>query len=150
MLKTILLTTLIAGTLDIVAACLQAYLKSGTMPGVVLSYIASGVFGKAAFSGSMPMQLVGLLFHFVIVFACTACFFWLYPKWAFLQNTLWLNSAMIALVAWVVTTQVIIPFTPIKQPAFNVVSALQAIAILFFCIGLPIAYSAWRYFEAQN
>ncbi|NJN34942.1 MAG: hypothetical protein HC817_12500 [Saprospiraceae bacterium] len=75
MLKIILKTALIAGSLDITAACLQAYLKTGATPDRILAYIASGVFGKKAFSGGFPMQIAGLLFHFIIALACAACYF---------------------------------------------------------------------------
>ncbi len=150
MIKIILKTTLIVGTLDIIAACLQAYIKSGVTPDRVLAYIASGVFGKAAFSGGLPMQIMGLLFHFLIALACTACFFWLYLVIPILHKSLLINSLIIALVAWTVTTRFIMPLTPIRQPPFDFVNALQAVAILFFCIGLPIAYFARQYFEVKK
>ncbi len=150
MIKEILKATLIAGILDIIAACLQAYIKSGVTPDRILMYIASGVFGKAAAKGGLPMQMMGLLFHFIIAFACTACFFRLYLLLPILHKNMWFNSLLIALAAWTVTTRLIIPLTSIKQPPFDVVNALQAVAILFFCIGLPIAYFAKQYFEQKN
>ncbi|NJN34943.1 MAG: hypothetical protein HC817_12505 [Saprospiraceae bacterium] len=61
-----------------------------------------------------------------------------------------LNSALIAVVAWLVTTQFIIPLTPVKQPPFNFFNALQAVAILYLCIGLPIAYVAKQYFDVKK
>jgi hypothetical protein len=150
MIRSILYATLIAGSLDITAACLQVWFKSGVTPDRLLRYIATGVFGKAAQTGGPTMLIWGLLFHFLIAFACTACFFWLYPKLPFLRDRFWLNALLIALTAWVVTTRIIIPMTPIKQAPFDFFNALQAIAILYFCIGLPIAWFAMRYFEAKD
>ena len=42
---------LLVGTLDITAACLQFYIKTGKGPEPVFRYIASGILGKDAFTG---------------------------------------------------------------------------------------------------
>ncbi|HET9747648.1 MAG TPA: hypothetical protein VFP97_18150, partial [Chitinophagaceae bacterium] len=65
---------LLAGALDIIAACIHAYLARGTQPQQVLRFIASGVFGKDAANGNM-MIVWGLLFHFLIAISFTLCFF---------------------------------------------------------------------------
>lgn len=150
MWKQILKTTLLAGSLDIVAACLQSYLLRGTAPATVLKYIASGIWGKAAFSGSTPMALAGLLFHFIIAFACTALFFIIYPKLKWLHRSIALNSFLIALAAWVATTRIIIPLSSITAGPFNVKNAAMALGILFICIGLPIAVAAAGYYKKSN
>jgi hypothetical protein len=53
-------TALLAGTLDIAAAFLQAWRMSGTTPVRVLRFIASGVMGKSAFSGGPEMPVLQL------------------------------------------------------------------------------------------
>jgi hypothetical protein len=146
MTKTILRTALIAGTLDIAAACIHSYIMNGTMPSVVLKYIASGVFGNAAYSGAVGMIAFGLLVHYFIALACTASFFWLYPKWPFLWKSIVLNSILIGLVAWVVTTRIIIPLSRVQQGSFDLSRAFVAICILIVCIGFPIAYTSRKHF----
>ncbi|HEU4770109.1 MAG TPA: hypothetical protein VFS77_22265, partial [Pyrinomonadaceae bacterium] len=49
--KPILLAGFVAGTLDIIAACVSAWLRSQTSPVRVLQFIASGVLGPEAFRG---------------------------------------------------------------------------------------------------
>jgi hypothetical protein len=148
MYKQILKATFIAGSLDIIAACLQAWLSKSTVtPDVVLKYIASGVFGKDAYAGGTEMILCGLLFHFMIAFACTLVYFLLYPKLKFLHWNIFFSSLLIALVAWAVTTQLIMPMSQIKQPPFDLTKALSAIAILYVCIGLPVSYFAKRFYR---
>lgn len=44
---------LIAGTLDIVAACVLAWLRGGTSPVRVLQFIASGLLGAASFQDAL-------------------------------------------------------------------------------------------------
>ena len=147
MWKSILTTTLIAGTLDIIAACANAYLAVKLTPDRVLKYVASGFFGKSAFSGGVEMMAFGLFFHFIIAFACTACFFFMYPKWAFLHQNVGINAIFIGIVAWSVTTQLVIPMSQITPPPFNFEKALIAASILIVCIGLPIAYFAKQFYR---
>jgi hypothetical protein len=142
MRKQILITTLIAGCLDISGASIQAYLSKGITPDVLLKYIGSGIFGKDAFTGGYGVMIIGLLVHFFIVFACTSCFFLLYLKLKFLQHSIIINSLLIALVAWTVTNLIIIPMSNITAAPFNFLRALIGFAILFVCIGLPISISA--------
>lgn len=142
MRKSILITALIAGTCDIIAACTNAYLSAKVMPAYVLRFVASGAFGKAAFTGGSEMPLMGLLFHFIIALACTATFYWAYPKLAFLKHNVFLNAILIGVVAWIVTTQIIIRMSQITPAPFNFSKALVAMAILVVCIGLPIAFRA--------
>lgn len=143
----ILQTGLIAGTLDITAACLNAYISNGVTPDRVLKYIASGAFGKDAYSGGYDMMTLGLLFHFMIAFACTICYFWLYPKLSFLHKNILLSAVLVGIVAWVVTTRMVIPMSQITPPPFNLVKALTAVSILIVCIGLPIAYFADKFYK---
>lgn len=149
MFKAILKAALLAGTLDISAAFIQVYLKNKTMPSAVLKYIASAVFGKAAFAGGYGMMAWGLLFHFIIAFACAAVFFLLYPKLSFLKYSYVLNALLIALVAWVVTHLIVLPVSNVPKGSFNLANAAIATGILFVCIGLPISVLAKRYFSAR-
>ncbi len=77
--STIVQAGLLAGTLDISAACIHAYLLRGTTPVQVLRYVASGVWGTDAFQGGTGIALQGLLFHFIIAFGWTVLFFLAYP-----------------------------------------------------------------------
>ena len=147
MWKSILTTTVFAGTLDILAACLNAYFSNHVMPDIVLKYIASGVFGNAAFSGGTRMVLFGLLFHFIIAFACTAVFYWIYPKVPFFKFSLTVNAVLIAIAAWLVTTKLVIPMSHITPPPVSLSKAFISIFILIVCIGIPIAYQSKRFYQ---
>lgn len=140
--KSVIITTLIAGTLDLSAASIQAWYTAGVSPRQLLTYIASGVWGEDAYNGGDAMLFFGLLFHFIIVFACVGCFFWIYPKWAFLRRSLLLNALLIGLLAWLITTQIILRFSSIPAQELHWKNALIAIAILMICIGLPTAFAA--------
>ena len=149
MWKQIFKATLIAGSLDIIAACTQAWFAKSTPPDIILKYIASGVFGKDAFAGGTGMILSGLLFHFIIAFACTLVYFMLYPKIKLLHKHICISALFIALIAWAVTTRLIVPMSQIKPPPFNLTKALIAVSILYVCIGLPISYFAKRFYTGK-
>jgi hypothetical protein len=147
MRKQILITTLIAGCMDITGACLHAFIARSITPDVVLKYIASGFFGKEAFNGGLGIMAIGLLVHFFIVFACTVSFFLLYPKLKFLRHSIIINSLLIALVAWAVTNLIIIPMSNINAAPVNYSRAIIAYAVLFICIGLPISITAKKFYS---
>ena len=147
MWKDIFKTTAIAGTLDILAAFTKAFISNKVTPGIVLKFIASGIMGNEAFSGDYPIMILGLIIHFFIVFCITLTFFLVYPKLRFLKQSIFLNSFLIAIIAWTITTQIIIPLSKIKTPPFNLLNAFMAITILYVCIGLPIAFFTRHYYR---
>ncbi|GAA4758199.1 MULTISPECIES: DUF1440 domain-containing protein [Flavobacterium] len=147
MWKLILKTTLIAGSLDITAASIQTYILKGLTPDIVLKFIASGIFGKTAYSGGIEYMLFGLLVHFFIVFMCVITYFYFYPKFPLLNKNILLSSFLVALTAWIVTTKIIIPLSEIQPSPFNLKKDVIAIAILFFCIGIPIALITKRFYS---
>jgi len=146
----ILITTIIAGTLDIIAACINAWLSNDVMPDRVLAYIASGIWGKAAYNGGPEMIFFGLLIHYIIVFSCVFCFFWLYSRWSLLRRSIAANAVLIAFTAWLVTTQLVLRMSRITVPPFRVSGAIIAIAIPIICLGFPIAYAASRFIKSAH
>lgn len=150
MWKQIFKAAVIAGCLDITAACIQAYLSKSVTPDILLKYIASGVFGKDAFSGGFEFMLFGLLIHFLIAFACTLTYFLVYPKLKLLHKNILLSSLFVALIAWAITTRLIIPLSKIQTSTFNFTKALIAISILYFCIGLPITAFAKQFYSKKR
>lgn len=150
MWKQIFKATAIAGALDITAACIQAYLVKGTAPDIVLKYIASGLFGKDAFTGGFAYALAGLAIHFFIAFACTVTYFSVYPKIKLLHQNILLSSFIVALIAWTITTRIIIPLSRIQAPPFDLTKVSIAIAILFFCIGMPITLFAKYFYSGKT
>src|SRR5690349_16960335 len=91
-LRTVGCVGLLAGTLDILAAFIHIYIKRGTSPVNILRGIASGAFGKDAFTGGWEMPLMGLLFHFIIAYSFTFLFFWVYPSIKLLSKNIFLTA----------------------------------------------------------
>ncbi len=79
MTKRILITGLVAGTFDGLAAIIHLSIL-GKDPIRVFNFIASGVFGKAAYTGGLSMILAGIAFHYIIATIWTFIYFMIYPK----------------------------------------------------------------------
>jgi len=141
---------LVAGTLDITAACIQVYLKNGTTPAKVLRYVASGVFGKEATSGGTTMALWGLLFHFIIAISFTFFFFFLAKQIPSLVKYPIPIAIVYGVFVWAFMRYITIPYLS-QIPSRPFVLKDQAIAatILVVCIGLPDALLAKRYFKTK-
>ncbi|NNU33010.1 hypothetical protein HK413_00190 [Mucilaginibacter sp. S1162] len=75
-LKTILWLGLVTGTLDAARAIL---FNLNLGPGVIFRFIASGMFGKAAFAGGPEMVIAGVVFHYLIAYLFTTSFYIWYP-----------------------------------------------------------------------
>jgi hypothetical protein len=147
LLKTILLTGLLAGTLDLLAAI---FLLAGGNAVGTLKFIASGAFGKAALTGGNGMAALGLLFHYVIATSWTAAYFLLYPKLPFLRHNKWLNAIAYGLIAQTIMSRVVLPLSNVSPRAFTLSGFAQNAVILMFCIGLPVALSADRFYQARR
>jgi hypothetical protein len=145
-------TGLLVGTLDIIAAFVSYFQATGKGPEGVLRYIASGVFGDEAFTGGAQMIIWGLVFHYIIAFACTLVFYVLYPRFIFFIRFPILSALLYSVLVWLITTRVIVPLSYVPQsgkpPDFW--QAIKAIAILFFMISLPLSFLMRRHFRVKK
>lgn len=148
-LKTIAWVGLLAGTLDILCAFIQVYIARGTSPEIVLRYIASGAFGKAAFSGGWQMPLVGLLFHYIIAYSFTTLFFLLYPSIKIMSRSIVATAIVYGILIYVVMNLVVLPLTRIPAITFHLDKALLATGILIVAIGLPLSIFARRFYRER-
>ena len=143
-LKKVLLSGLLVGTLDILAAFVDVYVNNGK-PLAVLNYIATGAFGKTEFAASNGGAVMGLLFHYIIAFAFTLFFFWLYGQTKLLSKNWILTGIVYGLFIWVVMNLVVVQLSntahkPISQ--MDPKKALKAALILICMIGLPLSFIA--------
>lgn len=145
--KIIGLSGLLVGSLDITAALIQFYIKTGKNPLIVLKYIASAILGKEAFSGSSGVAAFGLLLHFIIAFGWTIFFFWIYPRLKLKKWNKILTGFLYGIFVWAMMTRVIVPLTKVNAASFDWKQAGIAALILIFAIGLPLSFIAARYYQ---
>ena len=131
---------LIVGTLDISAACIQYFIKTGKGPAGVLKFVASGIFGKDAFTNNTVMIIMGLLFHFIIAMLFTFFFFWLTAKIPALLKAKLLTGIIYGIFIWTVMNVIILPLSNTPPLPFKITNAVIAASILIVCIGIPLAF----------
>ncbi len=140
---------LIAGTMDITAACTMAWFRGGRSPVAILHAIASGVLGAAAYQGGMASAALGLALHFLIAFTATVVFFVASRKLKFLVQKPILSGVLYGIAVYLFMNGVVLPLT-FRRSFFSPLSNvfIQA-TILIFCIGLPIAFIVRRFSAAS-
>src|SRR3954464_4840270 len=72
--RTIVITGLIVGAMDITAAIIQAISRGATATRL-LQFVASGLIGQKAFTGGAATAALGLGLHFVIAFSLVTVFY---------------------------------------------------------------------------
>ncbi|HEY0677022.1 MAG TPA: hypothetical protein VGD17_02005 [Chitinophagaceae bacterium] len=151
LLSAVIIAALVAGSLDIILAFTNAYVSRGTTPDKVLKYIASGVFGKQAFSGGSGMIASGLGFHYLIAFLFTLFYFLAYPVFIQLTRNKFVLGILYGIFIWSFMHFVVLPISRTPGPAaFKLSNAALAAGILVIAMGIPLAFFAHRYYSARQ
>ncbi|GAO45624.1 hypothetical protein [Flavihumibacter petaseus] len=136
----ILKAGIIVGCLDLAAAFVMAWFRSGASPLAVLRYIAAGLLGPAAFKGGAGTALLGLLIHFCIALAFTWIFFQLLKylrKWV---PSPILLGILFGVLVWTVMNLLVLPVSQLPSRPFRWKGALEGMAILILAIGIPLSF----------
>jgi hypothetical protein len=142
---TLLLTGLLAGLLDAVAATLLFLARGNKDPRVLFKYIASAVYGKDAFTRrGESMFFMGLLFHFLIAMGWVAIYFFLHAQMPWLGRHPLAAAIGYGILVWIVMNLVVVPNSRAAARPFSLLFAFINVVILILTIGLPAAYLAGR------
>jgi hypothetical protein len=139
-LSAILMTGLIAGMLDGLAAVVQTFIIANRGPGVVFRYVASGVFGTEAFQGGTPMAIAGFIFHMTIATGWASLFYSLAIRFRSLLGHKILSSILYGIFVWCCMNLVVTPLSNVPQRALTVKGVLTSTTIIIVFIGFPIVY----------
>lgn len=145
---------LVAGTLDIIGACISANIKGGTTPMQVLKYVASGAFDPKTFSSPALFALCGLLVHFFIAISFTFFFFFLAKQIPSLVKYPIPIGILYGIFVWVAMRFIILQYLSrhVQKPIEGkqaIINATLSAGILVLCIGIPVALFARRYVKAN-
>ena len=142
-----LFTGLFTGTLD----ALLAILINNKVPApIVFKFIASAVFGNAAFAPGNEMVYYGLLFHYFIAFTWTILFFVFYKKLINSIKFRFILMLVIGIIIWVVINLLVLPLSQVYSQPFNALGLIKNLAALILAFGLPITVLADKYYESEN
>jgi hypothetical protein len=144
MFKPIVVATLMAGTLDLVAAFFFAG-RASMSPGAVLHFVASGPLGDGALQGDLFL-LVGALVHYVIMAVMVMVFMLAATRVALLTRQPIPSGVAYGLGLWFVMYWIV---RPARWENLPPPSDPGAIAGQLFChlilVGIPIALVARHY-----
>lgn len=141
---------LLVGTLDILSAFIYYFIKTGKKDVfTILKYIASGLFGREAFSDRNGMIIAGLFLHYFIAFVFTLFFFWLFPKINVLSKNRIGTGILYGIFIWMVMNLVVVPSSAISERPFDAVNAAINVLILIICIGIPLSFMANSFYKKK-
>ena len=136
---------LIAGTLDICAAFLTAWLRAGIGPVRVLQFVASGVLGPASFAGGAKTAILGLALHFVIATIWTIVFYLASRKWLSLIERPVMFGLLYGIAVYTFMNFVVLPLSLVARRPITAVGTTIGLLTIMFCVGLPIALVVRRF-----
>ena len=137
---------LIAGTLDLTAACVASWLRAGVTPIRVMQSVSSGLLGAESYNGGAKTAVLGVVLHFFIATTATAVFYVASRKLRFLieQPVVW--GLIYGVVVYAFMNFVVLPLSAFPQRTPPRVSGrIIGSLIIMFCIGLPIAAIVRRF-----
>lgn len=136
---------LIAGTLDICAAFLTAWLRGGVGPVRVLHFVASGFFGADAFQGGAKTALFGLAFHFLIATVAATVFYLASRSVLFLVEQPVIAGLLYGIAVHLFMTFVVLPLSLVTRRPMTVSGFVIGVLTIMFCVGLPVALIVRRF-----
>lgn len=143
LLPWILFSSLLTGTIDALSAIIINYKIPAP---AIFKFIASGIFGTAAFSPGNEMVYYGILFHYCIAFAWTTIFFIFYADFMNLIKFRFILILITGLVIWVAMNLVILPLSQTPPSHFYFTNVVENIAALILAFGLPITIIADKFY----
>ena len=148
--QAVLLAGLVAGVLDGTAAVISTYISIGRGFEAVFRFVASGVFGPAAFEGGPAMIVAGVCFHMLIAMIWAIVFFFIYPLLKGLGRNKILVGLLYGVVVWLCMNLIVVPLSNTPKFPFNPIGMIKGMAILMVCIGLPISIIIGKYYSRRD
>jgi hypothetical protein len=140
--RKIVMATLVAGTLDILSACVYT-LIAGRAPINMLKGLASAILGNDAVKGGIGVALIGLLLHFAIM-AVMAAFFIVAANGMPVLKRHWLiGGVAYGIGLWAVMNLIVLPLRFGWHP-FTPLSLVEQFFSHIVLVGIPVAWFARR------
>lgn len=139
--RALLYGTLAVGILDLLDAVVFFGLR-GVQPIRIFQSIASGLLGRAAFSGGMASAALGIALHFFIAFLIVAAFFLASRRLPALVRAPILSGLIYGIGAYIVMQYIVIPLSAAGTGRFSWPVFVNGVLIHMFGVGLPASLAA--------
>lgn len=148
---TILLGTAVAGTLDMTEACVYWGVTKGVAPERIFHTVASGLLGKAAFTGGATAAVIGLVAHFCIMAVMVACYVLASLRMPILTKRPVTMGLAYGAATYVVMNYVVLPLSQARHGGPFVLSTfVNNLGAHLFMVGIPIALVAMSREKGTN
>lgn len=131
-----------AGTLDIVYACLFWWLKAGVSPVRIFQSVAAGLLGQASFMGGGATAVLGLVLHFFIATSMAVTYFLVARRWSLLVRLPWLCGNVYGLLLYAIMQGIVLPLSAAGHGSRDPLWVGGSIVVHMLLIGLPMALFA--------
>jgi len=140
----ILIGGTIAGALDITYA-IGFSAMHGVPPMRILQSVASGLLGKPAFEGGVPIAILGFALHFFIAFSWAAIFYLASRVIPALTRHAVIAGVFYGCLIYAVMNLVVLPLSAYpRKVTFPLLVLVTGLLVHMFCIGLPISLAVRR------
>lgn len=149
--RVIALAGLLAGSLDITAAFVEAGLE-GRSPVSLLQGIAGGLLGMSSFRGGLATAALGAFFHFLIATTAAAVFYLASRKLKFLVKHAIPSGLLYGVAVYIFMSCIVLPIsayhTKIALPTMT--GLIRDVAVHMFMVGLPISLMVRKYSDSSS
>src|SRR5215471_2254620 len=136
---------LIAGVLDITFAFVRSGIN-GRTPINVLHSVASGLLGQPAYSGGVPVAILGLVLHFLIATIWTTIYVVASRPLTFLVRYAAVCGILYGVIIYVGMNFVVLPLSAVPfKITYTAPVWIPGLLCHMFLIGLPIALVTRRF-----
>lgn len=143
--RVIFWTGLIAGTLDLTAACLVAWLVTGVTPVRILQTVASGLLGQDSFTGGARTAMLGLVLHFIIAIIWAGVYYLASRRLSFLIDQPIIAGVLYGVLVWLFMNFAVLPLSAVSKRPVPLSARIIGMLIIVCGIGLPIAFIIRRF-----
>jgi uncharacterized membrane protein YagU involved in acid resistance len=146
----VLAAGLVAGTLDIVYACVFWALKANVPVQRILQSVAAGLLGKESFQGGASTAALGLGLHYFIATSMSVVYYLVARRWASLWQRPVLYGGAYGLLLYLIMNYVVVPLSAAGPSSKNALWIGLSVLVHVCLIGIPIALFARRALRDQT
>lgn len=132
----------IVGILDLAYAII---VYSPKRPILIPQSIASGLLGRASFTGGARSAILGVICHFVIALGAATVYYLASRRWRFLVDRPVVSGMIFGACVYLFMHYVVIPLSAAGPSHLSVALKSAEVVEHWFCVGLPIAFSVRRF-----
>jgi hypothetical protein len=144
LLKAIAIGGALAATLDILDPIIFFHFRNGSAI-VILQSVASGLLGRAAFSGGINSALLGLVLHVCIAFVWATIFILAARAVPFLSEHPVRSGLLYGAIVYTVMNYLVIPHSHVAPSYPRLAVRINGILAILFLVGLPISLANYRF-----